>query len=195
MLRRCVPIMLILVFALLLVMPAFAQDVTPEVTAVLTATPAPSGGSAPILTPDNAISVSTLIYGLIIAILGGGTVGLVINRFGANKANLDALEKLYLAQSPDSQERERQLFEGLRGVTLRLLDLVDKVTDGQPNAPLAELSVSEGPALAKQTDVDELSRKLDVLKRHYPIPQELAKSILPHEELPEDVTSGSPFPR
>lgn len=142
MIRKFVPLMIILVLVFLLVQATsavFAQDGTPEVTPAATpvviVTPAPVVTPAPILTPDNAISVSTILYGLIIAVLGGGTVGFVLNKFGSNTANLDAMEKLYLSQSPDAQERERQLFEGLRDVTLRVLDLVDKVTDSKPNDP------------------------------------------------------------
>lgn len=145
MLRRVLPIIFLLMFIFLLALPVLAQDTpTPEGTAeetpVVIVTPAPVVTPTPILTPDNAISVSTILYGLIIAVLGGGTVGFVLNRFGSNKANLDAMEKLYLSQSPDAQERERQLFIGLRDVTLRVLDLVDKVTDGQPNAEVAQLA-------------------------------------------------------
>jgi len=150
--RRSLLIMFILFFVFLLVLPAAAQDVTPEpvatIEATINGTPvqatliAPVVTPAPILTPDNAISISTILYGLIIAVLGGGTVGFVLNRFGSNKANLDSMEKLYLAQSPDAQERERQIFEDLRSITLRVLDIVDKVTDGKPNAEVQALAGS-----------------------------------------------------
>jgi hypothetical protein len=137
--RRLLPI----IFILCVFSPVFAQDATveptPESTPIVIVTPAPTPAPAPVLTPDNAIGVSTILYGLIIAVLGGGTVGFVLNKFGGNKANLDAAEKLYLSQSPEAQERERQLFMALRDVTLRVLDIVDKVTDGQPNAEVQAL--------------------------------------------------------
>lgn len=187
---RSFPIMLFLLVSLLLTLPIFvhAQDVTPSDDTFITNTPlatvvatvngtpveatliAPTATPAPILTPDNTISISTLIYGLIIAILGGGTVGAVINRFGGSKVNQDAMEKLYLAQSPDAQERERQLFEALRDITLRVLDYVDKVTDGLPNQPTAQLATIEGPALAKQSDLDMLSKQIAIHQKYYPLP-------------------------
>lgn len=161
MLRRSFPIILLLCLGLLLLMVlpfgsthVSAQDVTPEVTVeqtpVVIVTPAPA--PAPILTPDNAISVSTILYGVIIALLGGGTVGLVINRFGSNKQNLDAAEKLYQSLSPESQTHLRQMFESLRDVTVRALDIVDKVTDGQPNAdePTAMQMLLKNPYLTPE---------------------------------------------
>lgn len=136
--KLLLPIICLLCFSL----PVAAQDVpTPEDfatnTPVVVVTEAPPDVTpAPILTPDNAISVSTLIYGLIIAILGGGTVGLVINRFGDNKANLDAAEKLFVSLSPDAQTNIRQMFEAVQAINVRLLEIVDKVTDGKPNEPV-----------------------------------------------------------
>lgn len=134
MLRKFVPIMTLLVFTFSLGgTHVSAQDATPEVTPVVIVTPAPVATPAPILTPDNAISVSTILYGLIIAVLGGGTVGFVLNKFGSNKTNQDALEKLYLSLSPDAQTNIRHMFESVQEINVRLLDLVDKVTDGKPN--------------------------------------------------------------
>ncbi len=100
-----------------------------------TVEPVPTATPAPVLTPENAISIVELIRGIIIAILSGGTLAVILNRFGANKLNQDVTEKLYQSQSPAAQERERQLFEGIREINLRLLDFLDKVTDGKPNSP------------------------------------------------------------
>ncbi len=158
--RNLIPIMLLLCLFLVLVAPAFAQDVTAEATPAVTATVAPSGGSSPILTPDNAISIVELLRGIIIAVLSGGTLAVILNRFGTNKLNQDVTEKLYQSQSPAAQERERQFFEAVRDISLRLLDFADKVTDGKPNEPLAQLTAMEGPALAKQEDLDMLAKQV-----------------------------------
>ena len=128
-------ITLVLLAALLLTAPVAAQDTEPLVTntPVVTETPAEPPVGTPALNPDTAISISTLVYGIIIAVLGGGTVAVVINRFGSNKANLDALEKLYQSASPETQQLIRERFEELEGIVKRLLDMADRATDGKPN--------------------------------------------------------------
>lgn len=110
---------------------ASAQDATTEPTApapIVVVTPAPSYISA-----ENGISVSTLAYGVIIALLSGGTLAVVLTRFGSTKANVDALEKLYQSASPETQEIIRERFVELEGIVKRLLDIADKATDGKPN--------------------------------------------------------------
>lgn len=138
-------ILIAIVVLLLMVVPAVAQDVTepvpteeptvfvtvaPEPTVVVEPTPEPA---PPVLTPENAISISTLIYGIIIAVLGGGMVGAVILRFGTNKNNLDALEKLYQGASPETQQLIRERFVELEDTIKHLLNIIDKATDNKPN--------------------------------------------------------------
>lgn len=126
--------------ALSLTFPALAQESTPIVTDAPTVEPTaivvtevPPVEPAPVTPAENAISVSTLVFGIVVAVLGGGTVGVILNRFGSNKANLDAAEKLFLGASPETQEIIRERFEQLEGIVSRLMDIVDKVTDGKPN--------------------------------------------------------------
>lgn len=125
-------LLIISLISFVFAVPTFAQDVTPEPTAeptpVVVVTPPPTFVNA-----DNAISVSTLLYGIIIAVLAGGGAGAVILRFGTSKANVDALEKLYQSASPETQQIIRERFVELEGIVKRLLDIADKATDGQPN--------------------------------------------------------------
>lgn len=115
-----------------LAMPVYAQEVTPEPTAIVV-DPPPT-----FINAENGISVSTIVYGVIIALLSGGTLAVVITRFGSNKANLDALEKLYQSMSPETQEIWRERFVELEGIANRLLEIVDKVTDGDPDNSLKQ---------------------------------------------------------
>lgn len=119
---------------------ALPETPTAEITAEPTQAPNP-------INTENAISVASLLYGFIIAILGGGTVAVILNRFGSSKVNLDASEKLFQALSPDAQLQIREMFEGLREVTVKVIDLVDKITDGKPNVDVVAQVKSE---VAKQ---------------------------------------------
>lgn len=129
--KRYLVLLLVVWFALLISAPVYAQDVTPEVTAAPTAVvvePPPT-----FINADTGISVSTLAYGVIIAVLSGGTLAVVLTRFGSNKANLDALERLFQSTPPETQQMIRERFESLEEIAHRLLDIADRVTDGEPN--------------------------------------------------------------
>jgi hypothetical protein len=190
--RQWIPIMLLLILALVLVVPTFAQELTPEVTAtvVATGTPAPAGNSL-----FSAATLGELLLFLGLSGLAGGGIVAIILSFLGKKEVRDRVEDARNSWTPEQQQMLVTFTDLFERTSSGILDFLKAVQDGKPNEPLAQLTVMEGPALAKQSELDELSRKLEVLKRHYPIPQDLAKSILPHEEMPEDFTSGSPFPR
>lgn len=132
--KRILFTLLALVLALFVVTAtATAQEATDEPTAAptveVTAEPTPVPPVDPAPSADTYISISTLLYGLIIAVLGGGTVGVIINRFGSSKANLDAIEKLFLSFPPET----RELINNLTNTLDAALDIIQKSTDGLPN--------------------------------------------------------------
>lgn len=88
---------------------------------------------------ETGINWASVFYAAVTAILGGGTIGAILARFGSNKAGLDSAEKLYQGLSPDSQAMFRGMFEKVNELALKVLDLADKITDGQPNdSPAAQ---------------------------------------------------------
>ncbi len=88
------------------------------------------------------MSVVNIFYVVIATILTGGGLLVIISRLLENKQARDNAEKLFLAQSPEAQRHQRELFEMLSGVTLKLIDFLDKSTDGQPNEEIKSLSSS-----------------------------------------------------
>lgn len=124
-------ILLIALLLLTFAAPTLAQEATDEPTPVVTETPAPPVVNIP--NADTYIGISTLVFGIVVAVLGGGTVGVILLRFGQNKAALDAGEKLYEGLSPDAQKNFREMFEQVREIAIRALDIVDKLTDGKEN--------------------------------------------------------------
>lgn len=88
---------------------------------------------------ETGINWSTVFYAAVTAILGGGTIGAILTRFGQNSGGVDAAEKLYQGLSPESQSMFRHMFEQVNELALKVLALADKITDGQPNdSPAAQ---------------------------------------------------------
>ncbi len=129
----------LLIFVLLgaFAAPAFAQEATPE------ATPVPEPPVV-VVTPETGISLATLVYGAVIAVLGGGSVALILTRFGSNKANLDAMEKLYNSFPPQTQE----VITRVTDVLVNLTNILQKVTDKLPNeeAPVRVVMDEQPPS-------------------------------------------------
>lgn len=115
---------LLIVAVLVTVAPVLAQEVTAVPTVPPVVTPAPA--------PD-FISITTIVYGLVIAILTGGSIAGVLAAVSNNKQSLDAAEKLYKSTPPETQSMLRDMFESVRDVNLKLLTIIDKITDGAPN--------------------------------------------------------------
>lgn len=127
---------------LILATPISAQPPTDEPPVEATPEPTPESPVEPAPSADTYISISTLIFGLIVAVLGGGTVGVIINRFGTSRANLDAAEKLFLSFPPET----RDLINNLTNALDSALDIIRKITDGQPNdEPPASLNMRSYP--------------------------------------------------
>lgn len=133
-------ILALVLVALVLTSAASAQDATAEPTVEVTETPE----QPPVVEVPNAdtyISISTLIYGLLVAVLGGGTVGVILNRFGGNKANQDALEKLYKSFPPETQDMITRLLD----IAEEAVKLGRTVTDGRPNDDTPALNLPRKP--------------------------------------------------
>lgn len=121
----------------------------PTAVAMVEVTSEP-GGDVIINLPDNPtptqpdptpFNLTYLIYGIILTILGGGGISAILNRFGKNKAALDAGEAIYQDKvNEDLRNHVREAFVSIRDINLRLLDVIDKITDGQPNEVSPEVT-------------------------------------------------------
>jgi hypothetical protein len=187
MLRRFIPIMMILIIFLAFVLPTLAQDATAEPTPQAVIIDYPADGTLPVATAEptqtetrslfNTATLGELLLFLgLSAFAGGGIVAILLNFLGKKEVR-DRVEDARNSWSPEQQDLLAKFTEMFAQTTGGILDFLVAVQDGKPNEPLAQLSAIEGPALARQSDVEELARKLDVLKRHYPIPQELGLTI------------------
>ena len=138
-------------------MPAFAQESTefvtntPDViegTATLAAstpvataepTPAPEPTLAPTpppvnLPPDAVVTTgSQLLLYLLLAALGGGGLLTIVYRFLEKREARDLGEKLYQGMPPEQQQFLKDVIDGYRDLSARLLDYFDAITDGKPN--------------------------------------------------------------
>jgi len=128
--NRRIVLLVLALFVVFTIAPVFAQEATHEPTPIVVTSP------PTFINADTGISISTLVYGIIIAILGGGGAAAFVLRFGSSKQNIDALEKLYQSASPETQEIIRERFVELEGIVKRLLDIADKATDNLPNAEI-----------------------------------------------------------
>jgi len=149
---------LLLVF-LALFIPTFAQDATPEVTAVVTATGTPAPQSS--LFSTATIGELLLFLGLS-GLAGGGIVAILLSFLGKKEVR-DRVEDARNSWSPEQQQmlaNFTSLFERTSG---GILDFLKAVQDGKPNdAPLAQLAAMEGPALAKQSDLEMLAKQVNL---------------------------------
>lgn len=75
------------------------------------------------------VIVAAIIFGVVSAIAAGGTLAVVLRRLGSDKASLDAAEKLYLSFPPETKEVINRLADTVDAA----VELIKKVTDGQPN--------------------------------------------------------------
>lgn len=118
---------------LVLVIPAFAQEVTEVPTAVLTATATPepgnSGGS--FLTPAFVQDIFVLITFLVVGFAAGRyRPGELAREMQKNKQILDTAERISVNTIPvTALETIRQIIKDGKVI----LDVADKITDGQPN--------------------------------------------------------------
>lgn len=144
-------------------------DVPVEVTEVATDTPPVIVvNNPPATATENGVNASTLLYGLIIAILGGGSFAFILGRLQQSKPVLDAGEALYQGNvSPEMQQHIRQAFETVRDINNRLFDLVDKITDGKPNEVTLTPLVSSGTTKedVKSEVTKQLYQALDGVER------------------------------
>lgn len=119
---------------LLLITPTLAQEATAESPAeppvVVVETPAETG-----------INLATLFYGIVVAVLSGGSLALILTRFGSRKENLDAMEKLYMSFPPQTQETIARITD----VAVKLVDILQKVTDKLPNEDVPPVLMNEQP--------------------------------------------------
>lgn len=116
-------LVLCIILALLFISPVSGQEATPE-------TP-PGDVTVPVDVVNNAQTANSVIIiaaGVILAIVGGGTFALVINRI--DKRTKDETEKLYLALPPQWQDTIVRTLDAAEA-TLRL---ARELTDGQPNS-------------------------------------------------------------
>lgn len=114
----------LILVCLFAVAPLSAQEVTPEPTPEDTVT-------VPVEVVTNAQttnSLITIVAGVILAILGGGSFALVIHRL--DKRTKDEAEQLYLALPPQWQTTVLRILDAAEAT----LELAREVTDGQPNA-------------------------------------------------------------
>lgn len=135
MVNRLFYALVIVVLLAAFAVPAFAQEVTPE--------PVPTAEPPPVIvTPETGINLATVVYGIIIAVLGGGTVAAILTRMGSRKETLDAMEKLYLSFPPATQETITRVTD----VLVKMADILQKVTDKLPNEDVpAEIVRNTGP--------------------------------------------------
>ena len=125
---RWFKVLLICFVILAFVLPVLAQETTPS--------PTPT----PVVTGEQAINITTLIYFTLVAIFTGGGIAMIVQNFGANKAALDTEEKLFLSLPPDAQRRAHEALQAINDAyvklsefTDRLLTILNKITDGKPN--------------------------------------------------------------
>ncbi len=157
MLRRSIPIMLLLVLAFLIVFPTFAQDVTPEPAATAVVTPAPAERS---LFSAATLGELLLFLGLS-AFAGGGIVAILLSFLGRKEVR-DRVEDARNSWAPEQQELLAKFTDLFERTSSGILDFLKAVQDGKPNEPLALLSATEGPALAKQSDLDMLAKQVNL---------------------------------
>jgi len=140
----------LLMAALLLIVPLAVSAQTDVPVEPTDAPPVEVPPEPTFINTENGISISTIAYGVIIALLSGGTLAVILTRFGSSQANLDAMEKLFLSTSPDTQEMIRERFVELEGFVKTLLEIADKVTDGAPNTDMPQLSTAEIQAIVRR---------------------------------------------
>lgn len=133
-------LIVLLLFTLFTLAPAFAQDVTPEPGATLLVTLAPTEAAPPVVIPAPApgndllaISGVQLAAYIVLAFAAGGGALAVVYRVLDNKDVQDTAEKLYESWSPDTQETIKDVLAHYREVNQRVMGFLDKVTDGKPN--------------------------------------------------------------
>jgi len=85
-------------------------------------------------TDQTPFNLTYLVYGAVIAVLGGGGLYAVIDRVRKSKSVLDAGEALYQDKvNEDLRNHVRESFVAIRDINLKLLEIFDKMTDGKPN--------------------------------------------------------------
>lgn len=116
--KRMVLILMVL-FALFIVAPVFAQEVTPEPTA-----PAPDAIT---------ITAAQLLAYIVLALAAGGGGLAILYRVLENRNVQDIVEKTYESWNPDTQETIKGVITGLKETNDRLMTFLERVTDGLPN--------------------------------------------------------------
>ncbi len=146
--KHLLPLVALVAFAL--PVSAFAQDATPEVPAVeVTTVPVPDEPSvivietpAPVpLTPAEGIDLANVLWGLLIALVGGGSFAFVLHSL--DKREKDIVERAFQSLPPQAQDTIRagvSLAEQALDIMHRAADILEaavttgkEVTDGLPN--------------------------------------------------------------
>jgi len=118
-------ILLIVALCLLFVLPAFAQEVTPEPTPVVDA-------PTITLTPDQFGALTNsgaTLLNVVFALITGGALGFATAIRSMNKQQIDNGERLYEALPP----RWGTLFRDIVVSGKAAFDKLDQMTDGAPN--------------------------------------------------------------
>lgn len=132
-----------IVFALVVVFPAFAQDETPtlevstpapteEVTAVPTLAPTEVPPVEPEPDFDGTSAAELLLYVGLAVVAGGGLLA-ILYRLLESRDVRDRVEKAYESWSPDQREFLLSLIEKYEETNKRLLEFAKAVTDGKAN--------------------------------------------------------------
>lgn len=123
-----------LVVVLLLALPVAAQEVTavPDVPPV-------------IVVPADSVPMTgaQLLLYLVLAAFGGGGLLAILFRFLDRKEARDTGEKLYQSMAPEHQKFVKEVVEGYRQLSSRLLAYLEAITDGLPNEEASAISGKE----------------------------------------------------
>jgi len=131
--RRLFIVLSLLFVLLLLALPVAAQEVTavPDVPPVVEA---PSSGLW--------MDVGELALLLALSVFGGGGILAILFRFLDRKDARDTGEKLYQSIPPGQQQFMKDVIEGYRKLSERLLSYLEAITDGLPNEDVVAVSES-----------------------------------------------------